>query len=98
MQVANRNKRRERDRFDSNRDLVPGLMWSHDPAPKSSATFRDHVAFDVVIEAHRDGSTTVIVRSVAIGIRVACIHPGRGRAHASSEQSSSRAVVTDFAR
>ena len=46
------------------------------------------------IEAHRGGSTTLIVRSAAMGVRVACIHPGRGRAHASSEQSSSRAVVT----
>jgi len=50
------------------------------------------------IEAHRGGSTTLIVRSAAMGVRVACIHPGRGRAHASSEQSSSRAVVTGFAR
>jgi hypothetical protein len=39
MQVANRNKRRERDRFRSNRDLVPGLTWPHDLIPKSLQLF-----------------------------------------------------------
>jgi hypothetical protein len=48
MQAKNRNKRRERDHFHLNRDLVPGLTWPHDPGSEKSATFRDHVAFDAV--------------------------------------------------
>jgi hypothetical protein len=65
------------------------MIWS-----EKSATFRDHA---MGIEAHRGGSTTLIVRSAAMGIKVTGIHPGRGRTHASSEQSSSRPVVTGFA-
>jgi hypothetical protein len=92
-----RTQRREQDGLRSNRDLVPGLTRPHDPVRKV-CNFSDHATFDSDrIEVHRGGSTTLIARSAAMGIRVAGIHPGRGRTLASSEQSSSRPVVTGFA-